>query len=214
MDEFAAQHDFLINIGEDKGRKVVDIVAQEQPQVIVELGGYVGYSAVMLADQMRRNPGSSAGVHLWSLESDPTFAQIAAEVVAMAGLSEAVTIVTGPADESLRKLQADGTLTGIDLLFLDHVEDLYVQDVRVCEELGLLRAGSCIVADNVVRPGAPKYREYVRAHPRLQTRAVKGLIIPGDFEVCAHRSTESRWEVWPADVDKPQDELDVSKFVR
>jgi catechol O-methyltransferase len=34
----------------------------------------------------------------------------------------------------------------------------------VCEELGLLKKGDVIVADNVVRPGAPEYRELVRGH--------------------------------------------------
>jgi catechol O-methyltransferase len=42
IDEFAAQEDFLINIGSDKAAKVCDIIAQEQPSVFVELGGYIG----------------------------------------------------------------------------------------------------------------------------------------------------------------------------
>ncbi len=39
-----------------------------------------------------------------------------------------------------------------------------------------------IVADNVVRPGAPEYRELVRRHPGLKSDGVRGLIQPGDLE--------------------------------
>jgi catechol O-methyltransferase len=52
----------------------------------------------------------------------------------------------------------------------------------VCEELGLFNKGTVVVADNVVRPGAPEYRELVRGHPGLKSEGVRGLIRPGDLE--------------------------------
>jgi catechol O-methyltransferase len=68
--------------------------------------------------------------------------------------------------------------------FLDHVEALYEQDLQVAmDELKLLGKGSTILADNVLRPGAPKYRDYVRGHTSLESRGIKGLIMPGEFEV-------------------------------
>jgi catechol O-methyltransferase len=69
------------------------------------------------------------------------------------------------------------------MLFLDHVEELYHIDLAVIESLDLLKSGACVVADNVLRPGAPEYRKYVRANSKLETRAIKGLIMPGEFEV-------------------------------
>jgi catechol O-methyltransferase len=74
-------------------------------------------------------------------------------------------------------------LSNIDFLFLDHVESLYVPDFKACEELGLLKKGAVITADNIVRPGAPEYRAFVRSHPRLKSSEVKALIQPGDIEV-------------------------------
>ena len=115
---------------------------------------------------------------------DPKCAGIARELIELAGCSDIVTVVEGAAEESLRKMKADGTLTQLDMVFLDHVEDLYVADFKVCEELGLLKEGVVIVADNVVRPGAPEYRKFVREHPRLTSTGVRGLIQPGNFEVC------------------------------
>ncbi|KAJ5732969.1 S-adenosyl-L-methionine-dependent methyltransferase [Penicillium manginii] len=155
IDEFAAQEDFLINIGSDKAAKVCDIIAQEQPSVFVELGG---------------------------LEFDPVIADIARNLIDLAGLSDIVTVVVGSAANSLRKLHSEGTLDYMDLLFLDHVEDLYLSDFQVCESLGLLRSGALVVADNVLRPGAPQYREFMRGYNKVESWAVKGLIIPGELE--------------------------------
>ncbi|KAL7930804.1 S-adenosyl-L-methionine-dependent methyltransferase [Trichoderma chlorosporum] len=182
IDEYSAKHDFLISIGAHKAGIMSDLVAREKPQTLVELGGYLGYSAILFADAMRRNSEPGQKPRVWSLEMSSEFAAIARELVMLAGLSDIVTVVTGPAEESLRKLHKEGTLTKVDLLFLDHVEDLYVADFKVAEELGLLQQGAVIAADNVVRPGAPEYRKFVRDHPRLQSSGVKGLIQPGDLE--------------------------------
>jgi catechol O-methyltransferase len=150
----------------------------------VELGGYLGYSAILFADAMRReNPSSQDELKIWSLEMSTEFAEIARKLIELAGLSEIVTVVIGPAEESLRKLKGEGKLTGLDMLFLDHAEELYVTDFKVCEELRLLRKGAVVVADNVVRPGAPEYRELARGHPGLKSEGVRGLIQPGDLEV-------------------------------
>ena len=182
MDEFAAKEDFLINIGSDKGEKVREIIEKQKPIVLVELGGYVGYSAIFFADAMRR-AGKADGLRLWSLEFDPLIASIAMNLIELAGLSDIVKVVVGSAADSLKRLKAEGKLTAADVVFLDHVEELYVQDFKVCEELGLLKSGSLVIADNVVRPGAPEYREYVRSNEKFESWGVEGLIMPGEFEV-------------------------------
>lgn len=173
----------MINVGEHKGRILAELLAEEKPKVLVELGGYVGYSAILFADAMRRAVGGSEHVRLFSLEFDAEFASIARDLVDIAGLSDMVTFVVGPAAESLKKMKADGTLDNIDLLFLDHVEDLYESDLKVAEEAGLLKKGALIVADNVVRPGAPKYRAYVRNHPGLKSWGIPSLIMPSELTV-------------------------------
>lgn len=183
MDEFAAQEDFLISVGPNKQKILAEIIATKKPAVLVELGGYIGYSAILFADAMSRAGVKSPVV--WTLEASQEYADIAAKFVDLAGLSHIVKIIVGPAEESLRRLKSDGVLgQGIDVLFLDHVEDLYEHDLKVCEELELLKAGSVILADNALRPGAPEYVKYVRAHPGLDSHGIESLIIPGEFEVC------------------------------
>lgn len=183
MDEFSAKHDFLISVGGHKAQILSGVVANERPKTVVELGGYLGYSAILFADAMRRYQEPNQRLRVWSLEMNSGFASIAREMVGLAGLSDIVTVMEGSASESLQKLQKEGTLTDIELLFLDHEEQLYLTDLKVCTELGLLKKGAVIVADNVVRPGAPEYREFVRNNASLKSEGVRGLIQPGDLEV-------------------------------
>lgn len=185
IDEFAAREDFLINIGSDKATKLCNIIAQEQPSVFVELGGYIGYSAICFGHAMRQTSKPGQDVKLLSLEFDPAIADIARNLINLAGLSDIVTVVLGSAADSLRRLHSEGVLSHVDLLFLDHVEDLYLPDFQVCESLGLLRSAALVVADNVLVPGAPQYREFMRGYSKVESWAVKGLIIPGEINVCS-----------------------------
>ena len=148
----------------------------------------MGYSAILFADTMRRSvPAERCDkVRLVSIEFEEKFAEIARQFVEIAGLKGVIEVVIGDAETVMRKMKAAGQLKEgeVDLLFLDHVEDLYEKHFRVAwEELGLLRKGGLAVADNVLRPGAPAYRAFVRESDAVKSHGVEGLIIPGDFAV-------------------------------
>ena len=57
IDEFARTKKYLMNVGEDKGSIVTNLIAEVKPQVMVELGGYVGYSCILFGDAVRRAGG-------------------------------------------------------------------------------------------------------------------------------------------------------------
>ena len=42
IDEYGRTKKYLMNVGDDKGRIVADLIAERKPEVMVELGGYVG----------------------------------------------------------------------------------------------------------------------------------------------------------------------------
>lgn len=183
MDEFSAKKDFLISIGGHKANILSKFIMKETPKTAVELGGYLGYSAILFADAMQRANKNADRIHIWSLEVSLEFATIARDMIDIAGLSDLITVVVGTAEETLKQLKKDGKLDKIDLLFLDHAEELYVPDFKVCQALGLFKTGSIIIADNVVRPGAPDYRSLVRSSPSYKSEGVKCLIQPGDLDV-------------------------------
>ncbi|TLS24392.1 hypothetical protein PpBr36_09132 [Pyricularia pennisetigena] len=159
IDEFGRNQKYLMNVGEYKGRTVREIIQKNKPATMVELGGYVGYSAVAFAAAAKE----AGGERYISIEHNPEFAHVIEEMVKLAGLQDFVTVVVGGSSEALRRLHGNGTLKHIDLLFLDHLKPLYTPDLKLCEELELVGPGTVLVADNVVKPGNPPYLKYVRS---------------------------------------------------
>ncbi|RYC60172.1 hypothetical protein CHU98_g6050 [Xylaria longipes] len=164
IDEFGRTRKYLMNVGEYKSKTVVGLIKARKPQVMVELGGYVGYSAIAFATALREAGGNI----YYSLEKNPGFGKVITKLVDLAGLGDMVKVVVGSSSESLRQLHADGALAHIDLLFLDHYKPLYTDDqapetlaytlkmaitdsgilVKICEELGLIQVDTILAADN------------------------------------------------------------------
>lgn len=159
IDHYARTQKYLMNVGEDKGKIVSDLINEVKPQVMVELGGYVGYSCILFGDAVRK----AGGERYFSLERNPEFAAVITSLVDLAGLSDVVKVVVGSSDVSIRRLHSSGALQHIDLMFLDHFKPAYTTDLKLCEELKLVTPGSVLAADNVIKPGNPPYLEYVRS---------------------------------------------------
>ncbi|KAB8211240.1 S-adenosyl-L-methionine-dependent methyltransferase [Aspergillus parasiticus] len=176
IDEFGRTRDFLMNVGPHKGKLITDIIATDQPTTILEIGGYIGYSAIMFGHALRK-ASAATGRHprFLSLEMNPKFAAVSKALVSIAGLDDIVEVRVGPCRASLHSL-AKGAKTGgsseqqsWDMLFLDHSKISYLNDLKLCEELGLVAPGSTVIADDMKRPGNPPYSEYVRASPVKKT---------------------------------------------
>ena len=159
IDEYGRTKKYLMNVGDDKGKIVTNLIAEVKPQVMVELGGYVGYSALLFGDAVRR----AGGKRYYSLERNPEFAAVIMCLVELAGLSDIVKVVVGSSAESIQRLYDSQTIKKIDLMFLDHYKPAYTSDLKLCEQLGLIGPGSVLAADNVIKPGNPPYLEYVRS---------------------------------------------------
>lgn len=108
---------------------------------ILEIGTLGGYSTIWLAR------GLSAGGRLITLEADPKHAEVARRNIERAGLSDAVEVRLGRAIDTLPGL--DGPF---DLIFIDADKVSYPEYFSWAVKLS--RAGSLIIADNVVRKGA------------------------------------------------------------
>lgn len=159
-----------MNVGPDKGKIVCDLIAEVKPKTMVELGGYVGYSALLFGDAVRK----AGGKRYYSLERNPEFAAVITSLVDLAGLSDIVKVHVGPSDQSIARLHAEGALTHIDLMFLDHYKPAYTTDLKLCEHLRLIKPGSVIAADNVIKPGNPPYLEYVRSSVQKKKASFQG----------------------------------------
>ncbi|KAK3937766.1 catechol o-methyltransferase [Diplogelasinospora grovesii] len=176
IDEYGRTRKYLMNIGRDKAKLVMDQIKQAKPEVMVELGGYVGYSAIAFGAALR----DAGGRRYYSIELNPEFAAVIASLADLAGLSDVVKVVVGSSFASLCRLQKERTLGQIDMLLLDHVKSEYTRDLKRCEEAGLVGVGTTLIADNVVYPGNPEYLAYVASTVEQKREAYKKAKALGD----------------------------------
>ena len=154
-----------MNIGPHKGKQIVT-KSKKAPKTMIELGGYLGYSAVLFANEIADDPDASTTVSSLTqslLKLPPT-------LLTWQGLLDKVEIIVGRASYTLpafrqRLFSENKHYTGLDFIFIDHWKDLYVPDLRVLESLNLIAPGTLIVADNIITPGAPEYVVYVNFSP-------------------------------------------------
>ncbi|RMY90956.1 hypothetical protein D0862_09841 [Hortaea werneckii] len=169
IDEFGRKKKYLMNVGEDKGRIVTDLIAEVKPKTMVELGGYIGYSTILFGDAVKK----AGGKQYFSLERNPEFGAVIGSLIDLAGLSDVVKIEVGSSDASLMRLYQQGLLQHIDMMFLDHYKPAYTTDLKLCEELKLVTPGSVLAADNVIKPGNPPYLKYVRSSVEEKKQAAQ-----------------------------------------
>lgn len=192
VDEFAYGHSYLINVGDEKGEILDAAIRRAEPQRLLELGTYCGYSALRTARVM------PAGAHLYSVEFVADNAEIARRILDHAGVADRVTVLVGTLGDDGRTIAAlegehgfgEGSL---DFVFLDHDKDAYLPDLERIVERGWLRTGAVVVADNVKFPGVPGYRDYMReregsawrtteheAHVEYQTM-IKDMVVESEY---------------------------------
>ncbi|CAI5760231.1 unnamed protein product [Candida verbasci] len=158
--------DWFMNIGPKKGEIITKEIRSKKPKILIELGGYIGYSAVLLANEII----DDLDAKFYSFELNPEFAKISTEVIKLAGLSRKVEIIVGKASYNLplfkERLQSEkGQFVPLDFILLDHWKNLYLPDLKLMEQINLIAPGTLICADNVIKPGAPEYLKYLRYSP-------------------------------------------------
>jgi catechol O-methyltransferase len=103
---------------------------------------------------------------VYSIELAEANADIARRIWAHAGVDDRVTCVVGTIGDGGRTLDAlagQGFEAGkLDFLFIDHDKAAYLDDLQSIIYRGWLHPGSIVAADNILFPGAPRYREYMQ----------------------------------------------------
>ena len=129
---------FLMNIGPEKGAILKETIKKHGSKKILELGAFIGYSAVLIGMTMDDD------ATLVSIDPDENSIRVATEMVKYAGLDKKVTFVKNTAEEAIRKFNDK-----FDLVFIDHAKKRYFPDLLLLEENKLLENGAVIFADNV-----------------------------------------------------------------
>jgi caffeoyl-CoA O-methyltransferase len=126
-----------IQLGPAEGRLLELLLRLSNARKVVEIGTLAGYSALWMARAL------PADGHLWTIESDPKHAGVAAEVVAEAGVGHRVTIIRDDAVDVLPKLRDSGPFCAV---FLDADKAKY--DVYGRWATANLRPGGLLIGDN------------------------------------------------------------------
>ncbi|KVE39957.1 O-methyltransferase [Burkholderia sp. TSV86] len=167
-----------INVTASQGKFLNLLASLGGARRILELGTLGGYSTIWLARAL------PPGGRLISLEANADYAALARRNIERAGLDGVATVVVGRAKDTLERLIGEQA-EPFDFIFLDADKEGYPDYLPL--SLKLARAGTVIVADNVVRggrvadtrngdPDAVGVREYFRlaaADPRLSTTVLQ-----------------------------------------
>jgi predicted O-methyltransferase YrrM len=134
-----------ISVSPAQGQMLSLLVQACRARRVLEIGTLGGYSTIWLAR------GLPADGHVTTLELSAVHAAVAAANLEAAGLADRVRIRVGPARDTLRQLVAEGA-SPFDVVFIDADKTGYPEYLSLVMEL--VRPGSLIIADNVVREGA------------------------------------------------------------
>ena len=108
-------------------------------QILVELGGYFGYSAIRFASLARKY---NSGAHYFSVEYNPIFACVIESMAQFSGLGDAITVLRGDLASTLPQLTAQMKRfqsEQIGFLLLDHDKEAYVSDLELAYKEGILK---------------------------------------------------------------------------
>jgi predicted O-methyltransferase YrrM len=133
-----------INVAANQGKLLELLSKMQGSRRILEIGTLGGYSTIWLARSLPE------GGTLLSLELEAGNADVARANIERAGLESLVEVRVGPAAKSLRELVAAGS-EPFDFIFIDADKESYSEYLELSVQLS--RAGTVIVADNVVRDG-------------------------------------------------------------
>ncbi|KAJ5766032.1 catechol O-methyltransferase 1 [Penicillium nucicola] len=160
IDEYGRTTDFLMNVGSEKGKVVAqELIPKLQPDLMVELGGYVGYSALLFGAALQK----AGGRKYMSFEASAKFAAISSALIELAGLDDIVEVRVGPCRDSIRQLRQEYSTGVVDVFFIDHAKLEYANDLKLCEELGLVGPGTTVIADDTNSPNIHDYLKYVQS---------------------------------------------------
>ncbi|MDO5403606.1 MAG: O-methyltransferase [Eubacteriales bacterium] len=127
-------------IRKEMGNLLKVLLALKQPAKILEVGTAVGYSSILMSENMPKD------CHITTIENYDKRISAAKENFKRAGKEQKITLLEGDAAEILKTL--DGNY---DFIFMDAAKGQYVSFLP--EILRLMPAGGLLISDNVLQEG-------------------------------------------------------------
>ncbi|CAK9081027.1 unnamed protein product [Durusdinium trenchii] len=154
--------------GGPKAELLSSAVASSPKGLALELGTYCGFSALHLSCHRK----------VVTVEADLGHALIAEKVIAFAGMSQEVEVIVGHTEDTLPWLMQHLAAKEpgeplIGFVFMDQRGSRYQSDLEILKCSKLLMDQAVIVADNVLKPGAPKFLWALSNDPAFRTEVIE-----------------------------------------
>ena len=127
-------------IRKEMGNLLKVLLLLKQPQKILEVGTAVGYSSILMSENMPQN------CRITTIENYEKRIPVAKNNFKRAGKEEVITLLEGDAMDILKEL--DGTY---DFIFMDAAKGQYINFLP--ELLRLMPAGGLLISDNALQEG-------------------------------------------------------------
>ncbi|XP_072045364.1 catechol O-methyltransferase-like [Amphiura filiformis] len=157
FDDYCYNYEWTWAIGDKKAVILAKVVQEAKPKMMLELGTFLGYSAIIIAQNMPPDG------KLITVEAFPKSAEIARKIINRAGYGDKVTVINAFSYDVIPNLHHDYDVETLDMVFLDHFMEGYVADLKRLEKGGFLHNGSVAFADNVRGEGSKGFSEYIRS---------------------------------------------------
>ena len=193
MIEKEAVRDDVPIIRKETGELLRILLQIKKPEKILEVGAAIGFSSVFMGENTDNN------THITTIENYPPRIERAKVNIALAGMEDKITLISGDAAEVLKELSGSW-----DFIFMDAAKGQYIHFLP--DILRLLPPGGLLISDNVLQDGDiiesrfavtrrnrtihARMREYLyelKHHPELET-----VILPvGDGVTLSTKKEES-----------------------
>ncbi len=127
-------------IRKEMGNLLKVLIALKQPKRILEVGTAVGYSSILMSENMPKD------CRITTIENYEKRIPIARKNFERAGKSDCITLIEGDATHVLSEL--DGQF---DIIFMDAAKGQYIN--YLSDILRLLPKGGLLISDNVLQDG-------------------------------------------------------------
>lgn len=156
MEDYASEYNIPI-INKVSSDLLIDTVKKTAPKSILEIGTAVGYSALLMANQMPKDG------QIITIEQDANRVDTAYDFITRAGKIDQIQLLDGDASEILTQLEGR-----FDLVFIDAAKGQYLDYLQ--KIMDKLSDGAVIIADNVLfrgmvmseEPPLKRYRTIVK----------------------------------------------------
>ena len=140
MIEKEAIRDDVPIIRKESGELLRILLQIKKPEKILEVGAAIGFSSVFMGENTDNN------THITTIENYPPRIERAKVNIALAGMEDKITLISGDAAEVLKELSGSW-----DFIFMDAAKGQYIHFLE--DVLRLLAPDGVLVSDNVLQDG-------------------------------------------------------------